>query len=146
MNEPSIHYTMDTYRRKIANARMGQFRSIPVARRAWHVKLTAITASRDFLEVVALKSLAQSPQSFWVRRRMAAQRIVKLDHESGGDGEATAVEFRRCCVCKRVLIGGEAHDYQQKMRRPLVQWEFKNGPSCGVECQPRKGKINAALS
>lgn len=146
MSSIPIQHTMMTFHRITANARMSEFRSIPVERRAWHVTLTVREIPEWMLPAIALSSLPSESQSFWVRRRQFAQMWVKLDREAGGDGYASCVGFRRCPVCKRVMVGAAAHDYQEKMRRPKAKWEFVNGPACGLECRPKRGNVNQALN
>jgi hypothetical protein len=134
--DPSLAYTTEQLKRKVANSRMSTFRSIPTKRQAWHVTLTKLQMPEWALRVFSIPSLPSDKQSFWVRRRKAAAQLVQEDHVAGGAGHTECYQWRLCCVCKRVLVGAAAHDYQEKMRRPKAKWEFQQGPSCGVECEP----------
>lgn len=132
---PPAAYTAERFKRRSENSRMSEYRSIPVARRAWLVKTTVIEACDWVLKVFAVPSLPADSHSFWIRRRRHAEQIVKCDREAGGDGSLQCVPFRRCKACGRVLIGVEANDYTEKLRLPRFRWEFSTGPSCGVACE-----------
>ena len=137
--EAPSEYTRQRLERKRQNYRMTDYRSIPTDRRAWHVTTTVFEIPQWFLDELAMPSLPCSPQSFWIRHRGFAQRIVKLDRAAGGEGNLECVQFRLCRVCKRPLVGARAHEYAEKIRLPKFRWEFPRGPSCGVECARKNG-------
>ena len=90
----------------------------------------------SLLAVFIMPRLSNDSRSSWVRHRLVAQRIVKLDREAGGEGQFDCFQYRLCRVCKRVLIGAAAHEYTEKIRQPRFKWEFPHGPGCGTECAP----------
>jgi hypothetical protein len=141
-----FHTKLQRRIRREENHRKSGYMTIPVARRAWHVTLTAIEIPEHLLKAIALDSLPSDTKSFWVRRSQFAMKIAKADRDAGGKGILDCVEFRRCRVCKRVLIGPAAHEYQMKQRRGPWKWEFKQGSACGVECSPKPGNHRRAIN
>lgn len=124
-------------KRRVARSRMRRFRSVPVARRIWWVTLTATHASLDQFGPKDLPaSLAFDSQTFWCLSRRRARALVISDQAAGGQGAMYPIEYRRCPVCGKMLIGPAAHDYRQKQLRPMSTWHFKDGPACSMDCKP----------
>jgi hypothetical protein len=141
---PSLANTVQRYEQHAQNYSIGNYRSIPTHRRAWHVTTTVLRVPDWFLDVFALPSLSSESRSFWIRHRNAAQKIVKLDHEAGGHGCIRCVQFRLCRVRRQALIGAAAHEYTERMRLPRFRWEFPQGPACGMECVPKRKPMKRA--
>jgi len=122
---------------RVAKSRMRRFRSVPVARRIWWVTLTATEASLDQFGPKDLPaSLAFDSRIFWCLSRRRARALVISDQAAGGQGAMYPVEYRRCPVCGKMLIGPAAHDYRQKQLKPMSTWQYKDGPTCGMDCKP----------
>jgi hypothetical protein len=121
--------------RTMRNKWMSTFRSVPRVRRAQHVVLTAwqIDPDADFV----LATLPHDEREFWVRGRRLARELVATDHRAGGEGFFVQYEYRRCLICRRLLIGGEASAYRERCRWPKKTWQYKQGPVCGPTCAPK---------
>lgn len=129
--------------RHIKRERMLKFRSVPVARRAWWVTLTATSVSgADFKAGELPAGLTFSPQEFWVLSRRKAKALVGVDVARGGSGRLYPAEYRICPVCSRVLLGAEAAEYRKKQMRPIDKWDFATGPACNLDCKPRGRGVN----
>jgi hypothetical protein len=140
---PPLAYTTERLKEASENYRMSEYRSVPQHRRAWQVTTTVLEAPKWVLEVFTVPGLPRDSQSFWIRHRRHAQRIVKLDRDLGGDGQLECVQYRLCRICKRVLVGAQAHEYTERIRALRSQWEFAAGPSCGIECAPKDKAVGA---
>ena len=122
---------------RVARSRMRRFRSVPVARRIWWVTLTAtIACAEDFQRTELSASLTFDGQAFWCLSRRKARALVISDRDAGGQGAMYPVEYRRCPVCGKMLIGPAAYDYRQKQLKPVWEWQFKDGPACSMDCKP----------
>jgi hypothetical protein len=143
LGDPSPAFTTERFNGKRENYRMSEYRSVPQHRRAWQVTTTVLEAPKWVLEVFTVPGLPRDSQSFWIRHRRHAQRIVKLDRDLGGDGQLECVQYRLCRICKRVLVGAQAHEYTERIRALRSQWEFAAGPSCGIECVPKDKAVGA---
>lgn len=77
--------------------------------------------------------LSQSPHRVWFRGRSngRAQILARQDRAAGGRPEVTAVEFRVCGVCGRVLLGLEA---QARRKVEEMHQQGRELP-CGSECR-----------
>jgi len=137
-NGTPVAWFRNEARRRASNEKMRQFRAIPRRRRAYHLMLTATAVPETILPVVSVKCLPHSPNEFWVRKRRLAEQLVKNDRDAGGTGTCVAYEFRRCLVCRRILIGDEAVKYRERVRWPKKSWHFAQGPACSVECDPKR--------
>lgn len=73
--------------------------------------------------------LSFSESFAWLRPRDAGF-LMRLDRDAGGNPYAAEVEYRRCGVCSRPLIGDDA-----RMRRDLDE-SSRTGRQlpCGAEC------------
>lgn len=135
-------------RTQTTNHRMQRFRSMPIRRRAWFVTLTKTKVTERMVAAQLVVGLPFREYEFWLHSRRMAKQLVIADQRIGGTGNLFPVEYRRCCVCERVLLAAEAQTYRLKMRRPFWKWEYKEGPACGVECRPpqpkRRPQSNAA--
>lgn len=131
----SLAWYAERSKRRMANWRMSQFRAVPRRRLAHKIVLTASEVTERFLTTTALKSLPASPTEFFIRGRRLARTLVDIDRRAGGDGFAVTWEYRRCLVCKRVLIGPDAADYRELCRRPKSKWTYPQGPACGIDCK-----------
>ena len=120
-------------RRRQRRAENGQLRAaglpVPVARRAWRVRVSAIAMPSWALEK-SLKSLSSDGNYVWLRSRRDANRLASLDKWKGGVGEIDAAEFRRCGVCNRLLLGREATELRDWLRVNPGQ-QKPCGPECG---------------
>lgn len=120
-----------------ANHNMRRFRSVPVARRAWFVTLTATEVTREsFAKGQLVQGTEFRPQQFWVHARRVARTLVAADRKSGGNGSAFPVEYRHCKVCSRVLLAAAARAYRELERWPMATWKYHQGPPCSLECKP----------
>jgi hypothetical protein len=124
--------------RKIHNERMRKYRSLPVLNRVWWVELSIVQASEsDFSGRDSASTLTFTPQGFWLRSRRKAKAYVDADHRAGGSGSMYAVEYRRCAVCGRTLLGPEATAYRERQRGLARLWAYPDqGPQCNLECKP----------
>jgi hypothetical protein len=124
-------------RARLASSRMRRFRSFPVGRRVWFVMLTATHADRSQFGQRDLPSgLAFTSRELWCLSRRKARVLVRLDHDAGGAGSMYPVDYRVCPNCGRVLLGPEAHDYLVKLRAPMRNWHYPDGPACNMDCKP----------
>ena len=129
--------------RHIKRERMLKFRSVPVARRAWWVTLTAMdVCQEDFAPGELAAALSFAPREFWVLSRRKAKALVGVDVARGGSGRLYPAEYRICPVCSRVLLGAEAAEYRKKQMRPIDKWDFATGPACNLDCKPRGRGVN----
>src|ERR1035437_1576679 len=100
---------------KLHNKRKRKYRSLPVLNRVWWVELSIVQASEsDFSGRDSASTLTFTPQGFWLRSRRKAKAYVDADHRAGGSGSMYAVEYRRCAVCGRTLLGPEATAYRER--------------------------------
>jgi|SRR5579885_518248 len=132
--DKSLSYCVSKLDRRLADHRMARFRSVPRRRHAQFVRLTAIPIPAG----VGLKTLPHDTYSCWIRSRRLAKELVERDRARGGQGWTDTYEYRRCLVCKRLLIGREASDYRERCRWPEKTWQYPQGPVCGWECVPVK--------
>ena len=124
-------------KQRVAKSRMRRFRSVPVMRKIWYVTLIASTVCvSDFARWELSASLSFDPQAFWCLSQRKARALVSSDHDAGGQGTMFPVEYRRCPVCGRLLLGSAARDYLVKQFQPKKEWHFENGPACSMDCKP----------
>jgi hypothetical protein len=147
-SRPSFAYVEARQIQRTKRANIRKHRPCTVARTAWLVSLTVLEASDMVLRLVAIQSMPQCAQRFWVKRKLTARLIAQMDREAGGKGEAMQIEWRRCDVCSRLLIGPEATKYRISMRMVPRYWDFPNiGQSCGPDCKPKRNrKIKQTLN
>jgi hypothetical protein len=144
---PSFAYIEARRQERTKRANIREYRPCTVARTAWLVSLTALEASDLVLRLVAIQSMPQDAQRFWVKRGRTARLIAQMDREAGGKGEAIQIEWRRCEVCNRCLIGPEATKYRISMREIPKYWDFpKVGQSCGPDCKPKGKRAKQTLN
>ena len=122
--------------RRIADKAMAAFRKAPRVRYAQKVTLTATAISQE-LRDRALPGFPQGENFIWMRNRKLSRQLVAQDRAVGGLGWLARIEYRHCRVCKQLLVGPEATDYREKMRRPKKSWDTRWGPKCNVECRRR---------
>jgi hypothetical protein len=86
-------------------------RGIKPAKKQWVicVETTAIEIPA-WARAKAEPNLSQSPHRVWFRGRNSgrAKILERQDRQAGGRPEVTAVEYRMCPVCDRMLLGLEA--------------------------------------
>jgi hypothetical protein len=86
-------------------------RGIKPAKKQWVicVETTAIEIP-GWARAKAEPRLSQSPHRVWFRGRNSgrAKILERQDRQAGGRPELTAVEWRMCPVCDRMLLGLEA--------------------------------------
>lgn len=124
-----------------ANRELRKRGALPRPRYAQKVILTAIPIPIE-IQAKRLKAFHPMKNGVWLRNRRLAKRLVELDRALGGQGFMQPVEYRRCRVCRRLLVGHESWDYRERMREPKQEWDTPFGQKCGVECRlnPRRKK------
>jgi len=127
--------------RKIRRERMERYRSVPIVSRVWWVELTKLEADRSWFGQRDLPTgLTFEPQKFWCCTKRKARQLVEWDRARGGSGSMYPVEFRRCPVCDRAMLGAQATEYREKLAKPKRTWHYPQGPACNMECKPRGQK------
>ena len=128
-------------RERVARRRAMRFRAVPLCRKAYYVTLTATDADlSDWPAQMIPSELTCLPREFWSLSRRRARAVVNADRAAGGAGTMYPVEYRRCLVCNRLMLGPEAHDYRRKQMRPKRDWQYPEGPACNMECKPKGRK------
>jgi hypothetical protein len=126
-------------RQRVRIGRLRRFRSIPVLRRVWFVTLTATWVSESEFTVGELvPGLTFAPTEFWCHSRRKANRLINADIQAGGSGSKYAVEYRRCLVCGRALLGPEATSYRERQLMHPKTWAWPAGPACNIDCKPKE--------
>ena len=102
--------------------------SVPVRRRAYRVEITAIPMPQWAIDK-SLKAVSSSDTHVWLRSRSDAKRLAASDKWKGGAGSIDVMEYRRCLVCKRLLLGREAAE--------MCDWQRLN-PGQKKQCEDCK--------
>jgi hypothetical protein len=124
---------VDRAYRKAEKAKLNK-RGIQPAKRQWVlcVETTAIEIPL-WAQAKAERRLSVAPHRVWFRGRSngRAKILARQDREAGGNPEITAVEFRLCGRCGRMMLGIEAE------ARRKVEESHKQGRElpCGSECK-----------
>lgn len=95
------------------------------------VETTAIVIP-EWAKLRRFRGFSYAPNRVWFRGRAngMAQILARQDREAGGKPEVTAVEYRRCEVCGRILLNLEA----QARRRLAEACRDGRGLRCGGDC------------
>jgi hypothetical protein len=108
-------------------------KGIPVTKQtfAWRVEPSAIEVP-TWLRKHAVKGLPSNENYIWLRRS-DARDLARADRAEGGRPMLLRVEYRRCPICKRMLLGELA-----KARRMLNE-SCRTGDQlpCGPDCIAR---------
>lgn len=109
-------------------------RGIKPARKLWItcVVVTAIEIPK-WASYYSHRAFSRSKQHVWFkgRPRTHAKRLIAEDRAAGGEPEVTTVEYRRCPVCKRPMLGLEA----EVRRRIDESWIQGRDVPCSGECK-----------
>lgn len=97
----------------------------------YRVDVTAIKLPRWALDA-AVPELSRSDRHVWLTRSNA-KALEELDRQVGGDPKLTEVEYRRCPVCRRMLIGEDA-ELRRRMNESCMTGEQI---PCDSECLAR---------
>lgn len=113
--------------------RVQRAKGIKPTKKQWMicVETTAIRIP-EWAKAKAEKRLSQAEHHVWFRGRNngRAKILERQDREAGGHPEVTAVEWRLCPVCKRVLLNLEA-----EVRRRLDEsGRLGRSLPCSGEC------------
>jgi hypothetical protein len=102
---------------------------IPNCQEAWNVQVTALLAIPDTILQRALVGFSVLPNSIWLRRG-TAKLLIALDRAAGGRSVVTKIEYKRCNLCNRPLIGAEA-----AKRRLLLETDpTTKAKPCDLNC------------
>lgn len=86
--------------------------SVPVARKAYRVEVTAVEMPQWAIDQ-ALKAVSVGENYVWLRSRRVANNLAKLDKIRGGQGIVDTAEYRRCQGCDRLMLGREAAETRE---------------------------------
>lgn len=111
-----------------------------VARRRWVtcVEVSAVEVPQWAVEA-SIAELSNSPKHCWFMgrdrgERSAAARLEAFDREAGGKPLVVKVEYRRCEICRRMLLHLDA-----ELRRKLDE-SCRTGRqiACGSDCTAKQ--------
>lgn len=109
-----------------------KFKGVKPTKRQWMVCVeTTVIEIPEWAKLKAEKKLSSSEHHVWFRGRNngRAKILERQDKAAGGSPELTAVEWRLCAVCGRMLLSLEA-----AMRRRMDERYGREVP-CSSECK-----------
>lgn len=110
-----------------------RFKGVKPAKKQWLtcVETTAIEIPQWALEK-AQRDMSSSEHHVWFRGRSSAHSKVLAfqDRQAGGEPEVTVIEWRRCSVCRRMLLSLEA----ETRRRLDESGKLGRQMPCSGEC------------
>ena len=122
---------------------MRRFRSVPYLHHVHQVRLTKTPLPEA---VKSFASLSRGPDSAWIKSKRLAKALVEIDRQAGGQGTFMSYEYQKCLVCRRILLGPEAHDYLKRRRWPREKCYWPWGPCCSASCKPDDKRAAQAIA
>lgn len=113
---------------------------LPILKQIALVELDAIYVPA-WARARAIKGLTITDSTVWLKR-IAANRLCREDREAGGTPKLTIESYRRCNICKRVLLGPEA-EARFDLDRRFEGQRITCGPDC-AELEKARKKRKAA--
>lgn len=105
--------------------------------RAFRIQVTKYQIP-EWLRAKAIKGLTSGPDYLWIKGSRLKAWMVARERELGSEPEVIEVEIRKCPICGKLQLAGDAREQRSRLERYYGE-SIPCDPDCVVRTNFKRG-------